>query len=106
MDSKKKSYRGLKICCGVSALLIIILVVVLVVLFFTVFKPKEPRITNRYVKLENYKAAWPQLFLNFTLGIGVTIENQNHAEFKFENSTAYVSYRGNEIGQAPIAADN
>lgn len=105
MESKKKSYRRLKICCLVSSLLLIIMVVVLVILFFTIFKPKEPHIANRYVTLEMYKADWPELFLNFTLGIGVTIDNKNYGGFKFENTTAYVSYRGNVIGQAPIAAD-
>ncbi|EEF43908.1 uncharacterized protein LOC112534765 [Ricinus communis] len=105
MEGKRRSYRGLKICCGITAILTVIIAVVLVILYFTVFKPKEPNVITRSVALENIKVAWPQLFLNITLGVGVIIDNKNYGGFKYSNSTAYVSYRGNVIGEAPVPAD-
>ncbi|KDP20784.1 hypothetical protein JCGZ_21255 [Jatropha curcas] len=105
MTKPKMSYRGLKICCGVSLALLLTIAVVLIVLFFTLFKPKEPTFTTPSVTIEHFRAAWPALFLNFTLGIGVTVSNKNYGGFMYEESIGYVSYRGNLIGEAPIAAD-
>ncbi|GMP75385.1 hypothetical protein CsSME_00032500 [Camellia sinensis var. sinensis] len=34
-----------------------------------------------------------------------TVENPNHGSFKFQNSTAYATYRGVEAASAPIEAD-
>ena len=85
--------KGLKICCGVTALLLIILIVVLVVLFFTIFKPKDPDIVLQSVKLDGFKLeVFPTLKLNVSLGIVVTVENPNHGSFTYQNSTASFFY--------------
>jgi len=98
--------KGLKICCGVTALLLIILIVVLVVLFFTIFKPKDPDIVLQSVKLDGFKLeVFPTLKLNVSLGIVVTVENPNHGSFTYQNSTAFLYYRGNLVAEAPLHQD-
>ncbi|RDY01202.1 hypothetical protein CR513_15505, partial [Mucuna pruriens] len=97
--------KGLKICCGVTAILLIILLVVLLVLFFTVFKSKDPNIILQSVKLQSYEAEIFTLELNVSLGIVVTVQNPNHGSFTYQNSTAYLYYRGNLVAEAPLHED-
>nr|KYP67357.1 hypothetical protein KK1_013685 [Cajanus cajan] len=98
--------RGLKICCGVAAIILIIFIVVLVVLFFTVFKPKDPDINLQSVKLEHFSLeVFPALALNVSLGTVVTVDNPNHGSFTYQNSTAYIYYRGNLVAEAPLHED-
>ena len=96
------SRKCLRICCGVTAIIIIILVVVFITLFFTVFKPKDPQIIPHPTKLENVQFQLFPLSINATLGLNVTILNRNYGSFRFKNSTALVDYRGNLIADIPI----
>lgn len=106
MGSGRNSRRTLKICCGVTTIILVTLVVVAVVLFFTVLKPKDPKITAQPVSLEGFKLEILPVFgLNLTLGILVTADNRNYGSFKHEATAAYVSYRGNVVAESPIEAD-
>ncbi|KAK7834707.1 hypothetical protein CFP56_024179, partial [Quercus suber] len=49
------SRKGLKICCGVTAILLITLIVVMVILYFTILTPKNPEITSQPVVLEHFE---------------------------------------------------
>lgn len=100
-----KSRRGLKICCGVTALIIVILVVVAIILFFTVFKPKQPDITLRSVTLQNLKFFPFPFLLNVSLAITVRVDNPNYGSFKYKDSTTYVTYHGTDIAEGPIESD-
>lgn len=98
--------KGLKICCGVTAILLIVLVVILVILIFTVFKPKDPTITLASVTIERFHVVvFPTVELNASLGIVVTVDNPNHGSFRYQNSTAYLNYRGNLLAEAPLNED-
>nr|GMC90962.1 late embryogenesis abundant protein At1g64065-like [Ipomoea batatas]GMD86364.1 late embryogenesis abundant protein At1g64065-like [Ipomoea batatas]GME20573.1 late embryogenesis abundant protein At1g64065-like [Ipomoea batatas] len=106
--------RGLKICCAVTAVLILVIAAVLITLYFTIFKPKEPKIVTQLVTLEHIKLVpipgllpIPVSFhLNITLGLLVTVHNPNYGSFRYQNSTAYITYRGVQAAQAPIHEDN
>lgn len=97
-----KSRKGLKICCGLTALIIIILLVVAIVLFLTILKPKQPKIATQSVTLEDIKFFPVPFFLNVSLGIVVRVDNPNYGSFKYHNSTAYVTYRGTVVAEGPI----
>lgn len=103
MVSGGKSHRDLKICCGVTILRFIIVLTVLVALSLTILKPKQPQVTPLPVTLEKFELV-PSLppILNVTLGIVVTINNRNYGSFKYVDTTAYISYRGNVVAEAPI----
>lgn len=100
-----KCSKGLKICCGVTAILIILLLVTLLVLFLTVFKPKDPIIILQSVKFQGFEFQIPELKLNVSLGIVVTVNNRNHGSFSYQNSTSYLNYRGNLVAEASIHED-
>ena len=101
-----RSRKGLKICCGVTAILLITFIVVMVILYFTILKPKNPEITSQPVVLEHFELmVLPALKLNVSLGIVVTVTNRNYGGFEYQNSTAYVTYRGDVVAEAPIQAD-
>ncbi|XP_021295156.1 uncharacterized protein LOC110424790 [Herrania umbratica] len=96
-----------KICCGVTAILFIIVAVVFVILTFTLFKPKDPKITPQSVTLESIDlVVFPVIKGNVSLGLVVTVDNPNYGGFKYMNSTAYVNYRGNLVAEAPIESDS
>ncbi|KAG6638970.1 uncharacterized protein LOC122278380 [Carya illinoinensis] len=98
MGSGRNSHRTLKIKFTV--------LVVAVVLFFTVLKPKDPKIIAQPISLEKLKLqVLPVFGLNLTLGILVTVDNRNYGSFKHDASTAHVSYRGNVVAETPIEAD-
>lgn len=101
--TKGKSRRVLKICCGLVALLLFLILLVSVLLVFTAFKPKDPKVITQPTILENveYKL-YPNVSINATVVLNVTICNRNHGSFKFKDSTAYVDYRGTLIAQIPI----
>ncbi|XP_057497489.1 uncharacterized protein LOC130782243 [Actinidia eriantha] len=105
MERNKKFVKGLKICCSITLLLLIIVLVTAVVLFLTILKPKQPKITTQEVNLEYIKFFPLPFLLNVTLGITVTIDNPNYGSFKYGNSTAYVTYHGDLVAEAPIEAD-
>ncbi|KAH9796467.1 LEA 2 domain-containing protein [Citrus sinensis] len=99
----KRSSKCLKCCCGITSILLIIVLIVLTILFFTLFKPKEPKITAKPVDLEKINLLFfPTIQLNVTLGVVVTVDNRNYGGFKYQNGTAYVSYRGVVVAEAPV----
>ncbi|XP_061354627.1 uncharacterized protein LOC133299205 [Gastrolobium bilobum] len=97
--------KGIKICCGVTAILITLLIVILVVLFLTVLKPKDPTINLQSVQLDGFRISLAPLELNVSLGIVVRVDNPNPGSFSYQNSTAYVNYRGNLLAEAPLYED-
>ncbi|GMY09914.1 late embryogenesis abundant protein [Fagus crenata] len=99
MANEKTSRRGLKLCCGVTAIFLLIIVIVIITLSFTIFKPKDPKI-SLYPKLQ--KIDLSSFVHNLTLGTIIAIENPNYGAFTFKNTTSYVHYHGDVVGEAPI----
>ncbi|CAI9787880.1 unnamed protein product [Fraxinus pennsylvanica] len=97
--------RGLKICLIATAILIATLAVVVLVLSLTILKPKQPKINTKSVTLNYIKWIPFPFHLNVTLGIVVSVDNPNYGSFQFDNSTAYISYRGTAAADAPIEHD-
>ncbi|KAF2292201.1 hypothetical protein GH714_016159 [Hevea brasiliensis] len=103
MANRKCSRRGLKICCGVTAIFLIILAIIFTSLALTIFKPKEPKIIAQPVGFDNFQAG--NMTVNATLSMVITIENPNYGSFKFSNSTGYVNYHGELVAEIPIKGD-
>ncbi|XP_039139934.1 uncharacterized protein LOC120277242 [Dioscorea cayenensis subsp. rotundata] len=97
--------RCLKICCLATVIIILILIVTLVVLYFTIFKPKQPKIVATPVNLQSIDfVILPVLKLDVTIGMEIHIKNPNYAGFSYDNSTTLVYYRGSLIADAPVGA--
>ncbi|CAI8589502.1 unnamed protein product [Vicia faba] len=106
MSCGLKCSKGLKICCGVTSIFLIVVLVILLVLFLTDFKRKDPTITLQSVKFGRFMFdVTPIIDLNASLAILVTVDNPNHGSFTYQNSTAYLHYRGRLLAEAPLHED-
>ncbi|CAK8539147.1 unnamed protein product [Lathyrus sativus] len=106
MSCALKCSKGLKICCGVTSIFLIVVLVILLVLFLTDFKRKDPTITLQSVKFGRFLFdVSPIIDLNASLAILVTVDNPNHGSFTYQNSTAYLYYRGKLLAEAPLVED-
>ncbi|KAK4439313.1 hypothetical protein Salat_0266200 [Sesamum alatum] len=97
--------RALKICCFATATLIATLLAAILIIYFTMLKPKQPKITTQQVTLKSFSGLLNPLHLNVTLGIVVTVDNPNYGSFKYDNTTAFISYRGTHAAEASIEED-
>lgn len=105
---KAESRKRRNVCLAVTAAVVIAIVLLIVILGLTVFKPKRPTVTVDSISIRDLHMALDvarlRVDLNVTLGVDVSITNPNKVSFKYSNSTAKLSYRGQLIGEAPIPA--
>ncbi|KAM0952282.1 hypothetical protein DsansV1_C03g0034741 [Dioscorea sansibarensis] len=95
--------KCLKICCLATVIIILSLIVTLVVLYFTMFKPKQPKVVATPVNLRSIEfQILPVLKLDVTIGMQIHIKNPNYAGFSYDNLTALVYYRGSLVADAPV----
>ncbi|KAL8253531.1 hypothetical protein R6Q59_031752 [Mikania micrantha] len=103
VTTKGRSRKCLKICCGVTVAVTVIFIVVSIVLYFTVFKPKDPQVIAHPTNLENlHVQLFPNVSINATLVLTLTINNRNYGSFKFKDSIANVYYRRMLVAELPI----
>ncbi|GAB2272055.1 hypothetical protein Dimus_006875 [Dionaea muscipula] len=108
MDARVRSRRRRNICV-VGGIVFVLIVVVLVIVGLTVFRVKRPVTTINSVSLEDFQfsvAVFPQISakINVTLATGISIRNPNKLGMKYTNTSAYVEYRGEVVGEAPVPA--
>jgi len=99
--------RKIKLCGCVTAILLLLLVIVIVILAFTVFKVKDPKVTTNEIQLTNFdvnlvQIPTPQVKINMTMVVNMSIKNDNIASIKLGNSTTTVYYRGITVADAVI----
>ncbi|XAR55702.1 hypothetical protein NMG60_11035870 [Bertholletia excelsa] len=99
--------RARNICLVVTAVILGI-VLLLVILGLTVFKPKRPVTTVNSVALKDLRLSIDitklSVHLNITLDVHVSIKNRNKVGFKYSNSSVFIKYRGDVVGEAPVPA--
>ncbi|KAL3654857.1 hypothetical protein CASFOL_000643 [Castilleja foliolosa] len=105
---KHKPRRRCKcICLSVTAVLLG-LGLLLLILGLTVFKVKKPTTTVDSVSVQDLDLsvdiARLRVLLNVTLDFTITATNPNRVGFKYTDSTAYIRYKGNDVGEVPIPA--
>ncbi|KAK4420809.1 hypothetical protein Salat_2031400 [Sesamum alatum] len=80
----------------------------LLLLGLTVFKPKHPITTVDSIAISDLHfsidVAQLRAHLNVSLNADVTVKNPNRVGFKYADSSAYLIYRDNEVGEARIPA--
>ncbi|XP_038882665.1 uncharacterized protein LOC120073854 [Benincasa hispida] len=103
-----RSRRRRNTCIGISIATVVLLVVLIVILAFTVFKAKRPITAINSVTLADLDVslnlARVSVDINVTLIADVAITNPNKVGFSYSNSTAFLNYRGELVGEAPITA--
>ncbi|KAH6773799.1 COBRA-like protein 10 precursor [Perilla frutescens var. frutescens] len=82
-----------------------LVLVVSLSLWFTILKPRQPKLLTQQLSLKNVNLLLGPLQLNVTLGLLLTVENPNRASYKYDNTTAFITYRGSPAAEAPIQQD-
>lgn len=104
-----KRRHGCRNACIALVVILLLIVVLIVILAFTVFKAKHPVTTVNSTKVRSLKASVSiaplGLNLNVTLDVDISVKNPNKVGFKYEDSTCLLNYRGEQVGEVPIPAD-
>ncbi|KAF8380155.1 hypothetical protein HHK36_027638 [Tetracentron sinense] len=79
---------------------VVLQTIIIVVFALTVMRIKSPKVRLRSVTIESLDTNTSSF--NMRLIAQVTVKNTNFGHFKFENSTASVTYEGTTVGQAFI----
>ncbi|XP_044476696.1 uncharacterized protein LOC123204179 [Mangifera indica] len=93
---KPSSGRTNLASCIVATIFLIFVVIVILIVFFTVFKPRDPKLTVNAVQLPSFSIS--NSTVNFTFSQYVTIKNPNKAAFSHYDSTIQLVYSGSQVG--------
>ncbi|KGN54479.1 uncharacterized protein LOC101208230 [Cucumis sativus] len=103
-----RSRKRRNTCIGISIAILLLLIIIIIILAFTVFKAKRPITTVNSVALADLDVslnlAGVSVDINVTLIADIAITNPNKVGFSYKNSTAFLNYRGELVGEAPIMA--
>ncbi|KAM7251609.1 hypothetical protein ACFE04_023492 [Oxalis oulophora] len=107
-ENQIKSRKRRNAILAITVAIILIIVIVIITLSLTLFKAKDPKTTLNSVALDSISASldMPRLraLVNISLNIDLTVKNPNIVTFKYTNSTSYLNYRGQMVGEAPTPA--
>ncbi|KNA11353.1 hypothetical protein SOVF_136050 [Spinacia oleracea] len=105
MDEKRRKRRQ-RWLVGLS--MVIGMVLLLSILGGTVFKARRPITTVNSVSLRDmdfsFDALRLRVHINITLDASISVKNPNKVGLKYTDSSAFLNYRGELVGQAPIPA--
>ncbi|KAG9147101.1 hypothetical protein Leryth_005349 [Lithospermum erythrorhizon] len=105
-DLRRKRRRKICIIIMVVVGILVALAVLFIILAFTVFKAKHPVTTVNSVSLDDVKVSFDitklRVFINATLLIDLMVDNPNRVGMKYDQSVAYLRYKDQEVGEAPV----
>ena len=108
MEEKQRKRRRRQRQLLVVLAVVIGIILLLIILSTTVFKPRRPIITVNSVNLGDtdisFDALRMNVHLNMSLKATISVKNPNKVGFKYSPSSAFLDYRGQVVGQAPIPA--
>ncbi|KAJ7570044.1 hypothetical protein O6H91_01G104800 [Diphasiastrum complanatum] len=91
---------------AIAAVTLGVLSLIGTILWFTILNPKPLKLQVHSVALQKFLVHFSFLTLspkvNIMLKFNISLENPNIASFEYENSTAYLSYHGDQFGAAPF----
>ncbi|KAL4606545.1 hypothetical protein ACB092_09G110600 [Castanea dentata] len=111
MEVEKANRSRNRTCCciGTTICIIIATVILILILLFTVFKPKRPVMSIDSMSVKDLDVSFDitkfKVYLNLTIDVDLSIKNPNKAGFKYSNSSAFLNYRGQVVGEVPLPAD-
>ncbi|CDY08379.1 BnaC09g12170D [Brassica napus] len=93
---RRPSNRTNLASCAVATVFLLFLLAVFLIVYFTVFKPKDPKIFVNAVQLPSFAVS--NNTANFTFSQYVAIRNPNRAAFSHYDSSIQLLYSGNRVG--------
>lgn len=101
---RTKRRNAALICCGVVVTVIVVLAVIFVALYFTLFRPRSPKVVATVVGTDiSAFNLFPTVF-NITVHVSVTVHNPNYAAFRYGDVLTVVRYHGDGVGQSVVRA--
>ncbi|KAI3927506.1 hypothetical protein MKX01_027428 [Papaver californicum] len=82
--------------CIVATIFIIFISMIILIVFFTLFKPKDPKISVNAVQLPTFSLS--DNTVNFTFSQNVSVDNPNRAVFIHFDSSLQLVYSGYQVG--------
>ncbi|OMO79774.1 Late embryogenesis abundant protein, LEA-14 [Corchorus capsularis] len=82
--------------CIVATIFLIFVVIIILIVYFTVFKPKDAKISVNAVQLPSFSVG--NNSVSFTFSQYVTVKNPNKAAFSHYDSTVQLLYSGSQVG--------
>ncbi|XP_077251309.1 uncharacterized protein LOC143890487 [Tasmannia lanceolata] len=82
--------------CIVATIFLIFVAIVILIIFFSVFKPKDPRISVNAVQLPSFSVT--NGTVTFTFSQYISVRNPNRAVFTHYDSTLQLLYSNNQVG--------
>lgn len=96
MKQRPPSGRTNLASCIVATIFLIFVAIVILILFFTLFKPKDPKISVNSIQLPSFSLS--NATVNFTFSQYVSVTNPNRAVFSHYDSTLQLLYSGSQVG--------
>ncbi|KAL6533601.1 hypothetical protein OROHE_013434 [Orobanche hederae] len=92
--------------CTVATVFLIFILISAFSVYFTVFEPKDPKISVNSVQIPTFSAAnsTANSAANFTFSQYVTVHNPNHAVFTHYDSSIQLLHGGTQVGLMFIPA--
>ncbi|KAI5078974.1 hypothetical protein GOP47_0006645 [Adiantum capillus-veneris] len=89
--------------CIVCTFLLVGFLLLLLILYFSLFKPKDPRVQVPTMQLLSYSPLSNNIGASLSLNLQVTMYNPNRADFIIQDgSTACLYYNNQQVGFTPI----
>ncbi|KAK9290284.1 hypothetical protein L1049_008451 [Liquidambar formosana] len=88
-------------CLAYVAAFVVFQTIIILVFALTVMRIKNPKVRLGVVAVEDFSTT-NSTSINMRLVAQVTVKNTNFGHFKYENSTATISYGGMAVGEAFI----
>ncbi|XP_026452516.1 uncharacterized protein LOC113353009 [Papaver somniferum] len=82
--------------CIIATIFIISISMIVLIVFFTLFKPKDPKISINAVQLPTFSLS--NNTVNFTFAQYVSVNNPNRDVFTHFHSSLELVYSGNQVG--------
>ncbi|XP_057966836.1 uncharacterized protein LOC131157020 [Malania oleifera] len=82
--------------CVVATVFLAFVVILILIVYFTLFKPKDPKIAVNAVQLPAFTVT--NGTVNFTFSQYVSVRNPNRAVFSHYDSTFQLLYSGSQVG--------
>lgn len=97
---RRQNKKYFKMCCTGITLILLVTMIIIVCLTLTVLKPKDPEISIQSFGFRKMQfTLYPNLTLNATLDMQVTVKNPNIGSFEYENTTTDINYHGDIVAK-------
>ena len=97
--------KRMKILAYVTAFAVFILDAVILTFALTVMHVKNPKFRLASIEVENINFSSSSIYPSFSMRFdaGLAIKNMNFGNYKYEDSTITLAYRGTKVGEALVS---